>query len=104
MKAGYKGKLVTSAGSYYAPYQPAPETWQSYLRRLGNGLNGIYGAGGTTTVTEADIVARAEKYMQIKYPGLYCVEPYYNFERLKWDLRLRFDDPQEEIVWLLKWS
>ena len=82
--------------------QKQPETWQSYLRRLGNGINGI--SERSETVTEADIVARAEKYMQIKYPGKYCVEQYYNSQRMRWDLRLRFDDPREETMWLLRWS
>ena len=82
----------------------APDTWQSYLRRLGNGLNGIYGAGGTTTVTEADIVENAQKYMMLKYPGNYQVEPYYNADKMKWDLRLKFNSPKEETFWLLKYS
>lgn len=77
-----------------------PDTWQSYLRRLGNGINGV--ADRSETVTEADIVARAEKYMQINYPGPYCVEQYYNSDKMKWDLRLRFDNPQEETMWLLR--
>lgn len=79
-----------------------PETWQSYLRRLGNGINGV--SERSETVTEADIVARAQKYMQIRYPGNYVVEQFYNSEKMKWDLRLRFDDPQEQTVWLLRWS
>ena len=81
-------------------------TWQSYLRRLGNGLNGIAIAGvkTKTTVTEADIVSRAEKYMQIKYPGKYIVEQFYNTKKMKIDLRLKFEDPKEETFWLLKWS
>ena len=76
-----------------------PETWQSYLRRLGNGLNGV-----TTNqyITEADIVANAQKYMQIKYPGPYQVEPYYNSKKMKMDLRLKFEDPKEETMWLLR--
>ena len=104
MKTGYKGTTVLNSAAYYAPNVPAKETWQSYLRRLGNGLNGIYGAGGSTTVTEADIIARAEKYMQLKYPGLYRVESYYNADKMKWDLRLRFDDPKQETMWLLRWQ
>ena len=80
----------------------APETWQSYLRRLGNGLNGL--SERSQTVTEEDIVARAEKYMQIKYPGPYRVEQFYNANKMKWDLRLKFEDPKEETLWLLKWS
>jgi hypothetical protein len=104
MKTGYKGVTILKQAAYHAPYRPAPDTWQSYLSRLGNGLNGIYGAGSSTTVTEADILARAEKYMKTRYPGPYCVEPYYNANKMKWDLRLRFDDPKQETIWLLRWS
>lgn len=86
----------------FAPYVPRPDTWQSYLRRLGNGINGL--SERSKTITEADIVANAEKYMQIRYPGPYRVEPYYNSEKMKFDLRLRFDDPREETMWLLRWS
>ena len=82
---------------------PKPsESWQSYLRRLGNGINGI--AERSKTITEADIVARAQKYMQIRYPGPYRVEQFYNPAKMKWDLKLRFDDPREETMWLLRWS
>lgn len=79
-----------------------PDTWQRYLRRLGNGINGV--ADRSETVTDADIVARAEKYMQIKYPGPYTVEQYYNNDKMMWDLRLRFEDPREETMWRLRWS
>lgn len=82
--------------------QEVPDTWQSYLRRLGNGINGV--SERSKTLTEADIVANAEKWMQIKYPGKYRVEQFYNVDRGKFDLRLKFDDPKEEVVWLLRWS
>lgn len=82
--------------------QEVPDTWQSYLRRLGNGLNGI--TERSKTITETDIVANAQKYMQKKYPGKYVVEQFYNVDRGKFDLRLKFDDPKEEVVWLLRWS
>ena len=78
-----------------------PETWQSYLRRLGNGLNGV---ATNKYITEEDIVANAEEQMQKKYPGPYTVEPYYNAEKMKMDLRLKFDDPKEQTMWLLKWA
>ena len=81
---------------------PTDTTWQSYLRRLGNGLNGL--AERSQTVTEEDIVANAEKWMKIKYPGNYRVEQYYNSEKMKWDLRLVFDSPKEETFWLIKYS
>ena len=81
--------------------QIVPDTWQSYLRRLGNGLNGV---ATNKYITEADIVDNAQKYMQTKYPGPYTVEQYYNADKMKWDLRLRFADPREETLWLLRWS
>ena len=81
--------------------QKQPETWQSYLRRLGSGLNGV---AANKYITEEDILDNAQKWMQIKYPGNYRVEQYFNIEKTKWDLRLRFDDPKEETMWLLRWS
>lgn len=82
------------------------DTWQSYLRRLGNGLNGIAIAGvkTKTAFSEEDIIANAQEYMQKKYPGKYKVEQFYNAEKMKIDLGLRFEDPKEETFWLLKWS
>lgn len=102
MSMGYRGKVMMAAGGINAPYQPVLQTWQSYLRRLGNGINGV--ADRSETVTDSDIVARAEKYMQIKYPGPYTVEQYYNSDKMKWDLRLRFEDPKQETMWLIRWS
>ena len=79
-----------------------PETWQSYLSRLGNGINGL--SARSKTITEEDIVSNAYKWMQIKYPGPYRIESYYNSDKMKWYLKLRFDDPREETLWLLRWS
>ena len=105
MSAGYKSKTTMAGSTYYAPKipTPVPDTWQSYLCRFSNGLNGVVGAGGTP-VSEEDIVANAEKYMQKKYPGNYTVEQYYNADKMKWDLRLKFDDPKDKTMWLLRWS
>lgn len=77
-------------------------TWQSYLSRLGSGINGI--TERSKNFTEEDIVANAQKYMQIKFPGKYIVEQFYNAKKMKMDLRLKFADPKEETFWLLKWS
>lgn len=87
---------------YWIPPQKQSETWQSYLRRLGNGINGI--ADRSKILTAEDIVANSHKWMQKKYPGPYTVEQFYNAEKMKWDLRLRFDSPEEETFWLLKYS
>ena len=79
-----------------------PETWKSYLRRLGNGLNGL--SVRSQTITEEDIISNAQKWMQIKYPGPYQVEQFYNPKTMKIDLRLKFNDPKEETMWLLRWA
>ena len=89
-----------SSGGVFNVGRPAPDTWQRYLARLGNGISGV---ASNQFITEADIVANAEKWMQKKYPGKYTVEQFYNADKMKWDLRLRFDDPKEETMWLLKW-
>lgn len=102
MMAGYKGKVAMSAGAYHAPYRPDLDTWKSYLRRLGNGINGV--SERSKTLTEKDIIVNAGHYMQKRYPGNYVVESYYNSDKMKWDLKLKFDDPKQEIMWLLKWS
>ena len=82
--------------------QKQPDTWQSYLRRLGNGINGV--SERTKNFTEASIIANAEHYMQKRYPGAYRIESYYNTDKMKYDLRLKFDDPKQETMWLLRWS
>lgn len=101
---GYKGNPSTSAGARHAPTIPQkqPDTWQSYLRRLGSGINGV--SERSKTLTEKDIIANAEHYMQKRYPGSYRVESYYNADKMKYDLRLKFDDPKQETMWLLRWS
>ena len=100
MNTGYKGQFNQVAGAFYVPDRPAPDTWQTYLRRLGNGINGV--SERSKVLTAEDIIARAEKYMQIRYPGPYRIEQYYNSDKMKWDLRLRFENPYEQTIWLLK--
>ena len=106
MTVGYTGQVAWSTGAVYAGVVPTPDTWQRYLSRLGGGINGVsnvYEANGRTFSSE-DIVANAEHYMQKKYPGPYRVESYYNADKMKYDLRLRFADPRDEMMWILKWS
>ena len=104
MSAGYKGKVAMAAGAFYAPDPPhfPPDTWQRYLSRLGNGINGV--SERSKDLTEADIVANAHKWMQKKYPGPYTVEQFYNTDKMKWDLRLVFVSPADETWFRLKYS
>jgi hypothetical protein len=110
MSAGYRGKQLQDGGSYYAPYIPMSivmpkETWETYLNRLGSGLNGIATAPSTArTYSEEDIVANANKWMQKKYPGNYVVEQFFNAKKIKVDLRLIFNSPKDETFFKLKYS
>jgi hypothetical protein len=50
------------------------------------------------------ILEQAQKEFQEKWPGNYQVEEFYNSKKLRFGLRLKFQDPKEEVVWLLRWS
>ena len=41
--------------------------------------------------------------MQELYPGPYTIEKYYN-DSLTLDYRIHFEDPKEEVLWILRWS
>ena len=50
------------------------------------------------------ILEQAQKDLQEKCPGNYQVEEFYNSKKLRLGLCLKFQDPKEEVVWLLRWS
>ena len=77
----------------------SPETWKTYLARLSKELNSIVNAK-----SEEHTIRNAQEKMQINYSGKYIVEPFYNPKNGKFDLRLKFEDPKEELMWKLKWT
>lgn len=42
--------------------------------------------------------------MQTWWPGGYKVVEYYDLRKGHFTLKLKFDNPSEETLWLLKWS
>ena len=46
----------------------------------------------------------ATAMMQKDYPGPYTIDVYYNNELGTFDYRLKFEDPKEQTLWLLKYS
>jgi len=42
--------------------------------------------------------------MQKRYPGEYIVEEYYDVNHQRFRFRLKFNSPEEESLWLLKFS
>jgi hypothetical protein len=70
-------------------------TWQQALSRE----RGSHFENNFTTTYEA-----ATRRMQEKYPGEYIVEEYYNGKDHRFDLRLKFATPEDEIMFLLKYE
>jgi hypothetical protein len=99
MKTGYKGVTMTGTGAFYAPYIPKLNlSWQTHLNLYRT--NVVTGTSGTTE----PLVETATKELQSKFPGPYVVEEFYNAKVGRFDLRLKFEDPKEKTMWLLKWS
>lgn len=46
----------------------------------------------------------ATETFQNKWPGNYQIEEFYNPKKGRIDLRLKFADPKEELVWMLRWT
>lgn len=102
-----KGKVVVEAGYIACPYIPeieVPMTWQEHLDyysvRLFEGVV-LPEMKLDPTKTILDI---ALSIFQNKWPGNYHIEEFFNAKKGRWDLRLRFADPREETMWLLRWS
>lgn len=89
-------------GAVYAPYYPFEKmTWQYYLQYLQlkyiswNELGKNKTGNGLSDVTEL---------MKERYPGNYQVIEKYDSIQGKFVLKLEFDDPKEETIWLLRQS
>lgn len=57
-----------------------------------------YFANGVSGILEI-----GTKDFKLKYPGNYVIEEYYNSTAMKFDLRLIFENEQEELLWKIKW-
>lgn len=53
----------------------------------------------TGTILESSI-----SDFKAQYPGTYIIEEYYNSKTMKFDLRLKFENEQDELLWKIKWS
>ena len=102
-----KGKVTLDSGYFYAPYIPKgiqPMNWREHLEYYS-----LCSFDNTTLPQmklnpEKTILDIAQEFFQKKWPGNYLIEEFYNSKKGRFDLRLKFSDPQEEIVWLLRWS
>ena len=77
-------------------------TWQECLRMLESIL---YSSAGADQDLKTTRLGSVSKYMQERYPGPYrVVIKQHDHDRNLDVLDLEFDDPEEETMWLLKWS
>lgn len=103
MSVGYKGKIAVDMGAICAPYTYSPfekMTWQKYLQYLQLKYASWTQLGNKT----GDGLADATELMKKVYPGNYQVIEKYDSIQGKFVLKLEFEDPKEEIVWLLRWG
>jgi hypothetical protein len=77
---------------------PKQWTWQDHLRELELKYNCWR---NTLATIEIDMI-EVNELMQALYPGPYRVVEKYLTDRMIFGFSLEFDDPHEEIIWLLK--
>lgn len=53
---------------------------------------------------DRSILEYAVDDFKIQYPGNYIIEEYYDTKTMKFDLRLKFENEQDELLWKIKWS
>ena len=107
MKLKYKhGIAEIDSSSYYCPYvplttagvvvSPRRESWKRELEILNTRINGYRHS--------QDSIMHANGVMHSKFPGEYIVEEYYDDVHKTFRLRLSFNSPEEESIWLIKYS
>lgn len=102
MNAGYKGRIIVDMGAVYAPYNPFEKmTWQYYLQYLQLKYIGWTHLGQNKA---GDGLSDVTELMKERYPGNYQVIEKYDSIKGKFILKLEFDDPKEETIWLLRHS
>ena len=103
-----KGQLSADRGNFYAPYIPKevmPMNWRELLNYFS--VRQFDSGSSMTSIRlnpEKTVMDIALESFQERWPGNYIIEEYYNSTKGRFDLRLKFGDPHEETLWLLKWS
>jgi hypothetical protein len=92
-----KHKPILVAQSIRMHY-PKQWTWQDHLQELELQYNDWVKTYTTKEINMKDV----NEVMQVLYPGPYRVVEKYLTDRMIFGFSLVFDDPHEELVWLLK--
>ena len=81
-------------------------TWEYPRKSWQDQLDSYYNISYLTRPSKSgqnqlDVITSEMKYM---YPGNYIVEEYYDFKQGMFNIRPKFEDPKEELMWKLKWA
>lgn len=95
--------MKLDSGVFYAPYIPSifkeNMTWKKQLLKIEFDILTI-----RRKVEDIDLENYATERMQKYYPGPYRVVEKYIPSRMVIGLALEFDDPNEELIWLLQYT
>ncbi len=76
-------------------------TWQQYLQHLSRQYTSWIKLGQQC---EGDGIADINELMQQKFPGPYIIREQYNVERGLFEVEMKFEDKNQELLWKIKWS
>jgi hypothetical protein len=74
--------------------------WKEHLIAYTN----PFGTAPFAELADSQCKESINEYMQRKYPGKYTIEEIFDTKRMCFSFKLVFSDPQEETMWMLKWS
>ena len=77
---------------------PDKMTWKETL----NHMYMQYGSWSAAYPEEEEKLAQLNEMFQKKFPGNYTIEEFYNAKLQRFDVRLKFFDPKDETMFLLK--
>lgn len=80
--------------------EPRKMSWEDDLRNLSLKYNGWL----TINEKTGNGLDDANEIFQSKYPGPYRLIDYYDNNRGVFSLKLGFDNPNQELLWKIKWS
>lgn len=73
------------------------ETWREFLDKVELDAETMWSGQSPQAVVE-----RCAEYMQQQYPGPYVLT--YSYEKYRLEIHPYFQDPNEELMWHLKWG
>lgn len=104
LKASWTIEHKPDIGFFYAPYKPIRMMDYKQLLSHLHSQKLQYSSLplNERSDKEKEVMSTIQETMQANYPGPYVVEEYYNSRKMCFALRLKFDDPKQETMWMIK--